>query len=387
MAKMHKVPIGNRFLSLSYHSFMRPVAVSCTQLMRALYPDMVTLWEQLDFPSGGFNCWVLKNSAQYMSTIDDYNASRTVTQHELAPFLWQFDFERLYTELAQADLKDVLADFVNSVYALHSDKLLIVKDGSAKAKWEGHDYNCKRKKVAFAPRRAIALIHLIIDHAYVQVGGKAFKQVQGIPMGTNPACFFADIYLFMSELAFFRRLLPLRHANPTAKRVMHAFRWCGRQLDDLQTVSFEPLAFLQQFIYVDQVVDGVSGIYPSNSIRLVSCNPDDGFRARFTDVLIYTALDGAGPLTSDLYDKRREPNFRDNLAACKYPHADTLLSQTCKANVFTGQFIRFTRIVRNPGNFVCEVANVILCLTDIGYDRGRLLTQCWRMLKDMPFLY
>ena len=43
MAKMHKVPIGNRFLSLSYHSFMRPVAVSCTQLMRALYPNMVTL--------------------------------------------------------------------------------------------------------------------------------------------------------------------------------------------------------------------------------------------------------------------------------------------------------------------------------------------------------
>ena len=52
--------------------------------------------------------------------------------------------------------------------------------------------------------------------------------------------------------------------------------------------------------------------------------------------------------------------------------------------LWSGQFIRFTRIVRNPGNFICEVANVILCLTDIAYDRGRLLTQCWQMLKDRP---
>ena len=94
MAKMHKTPIGNRFLSLSFHNFMRPCALLCTQLMRALFPDMVPLWEGLGFPRGGFHCWVLQNSAEYMQTIDDYNynASLTVLGHEVPPFLWQFDF-------------------------------------------------------------------------------------------------------------------------------------------------------------------------------------------------------------------------------------------------------------------------------------------------------
>ena len=386
MAKMHKTPIDNRFLSLSYHSFMRPAAMLCTQLMRALFPDTVTLWEQLDFPQGGFNCWVLKNSAQYIATLDDFNASRTLVQHQLMPSMWQFDFKRLYTELSQSDLKQVLFDFIHQVFVAHGTDVLYIK-AHGKFKWADRNYRPKPKERKFLPGNARALVDFIIDNAFVQVGGKAFRQVQGIPMGTNPACFFANIYLFMYELAFFRRLLPLCQTNATARRALQAFRWSGRQIDDLQTVSFEPLSFMQQFFYTNQVTDGVQGIYPPDSIQLIPCNPDSGSIANFTDIRITTVLPDGGPLTTYLYDKRREPQFRARLTPCKYPHADTLLSETCKINVFTGQFIRFTRIIRNPGNFICEVANLILCLRDVGHDKSLMLNQCWRMLRERPYLY
>ena len=106
--------------------------------------------------------------------------------------------------------------------------------------------------------------------------------------------------------------------------------------------------------------------------------------------LIYTfalACPIVAPLTSDLYDKRREPHFKARLVPCKYPHADTLLSSTCKVNVFTGQFIRFMRIIRDTGNFVCEVANLILNLVDVGHDQDQLMRQCWCMLTARPYLY
>ena len=31
------------------------------------------------------------------------------------------------------------------------------------------------------------MLHLIVDHAYVTVGDRVFRQSQGIPMGVNPA--------------------------------------------------------------------------------------------------------------------------------------------------------------------------------------------------------
>ncbi len=117
------------------------------------------------------------------------------------------------------------------------------------------------------------------------------------------------------------------------------------------------------------------------------CNPDNGSQAKFTDVLIYPSLHTRGPLTTDLYDKRREPEFRSRLTPYKFPHADTLLSSTCKANVFTSQFVRYTGMIQNVANFVCEIANLILDLTRLGHNQRAMLKKCWLMLKSRPYLY
>ena len=391
MPKMHKPTIGARFLSLSHQSVMRTAAVWCTAAMRALTQDMVEMWEELNFPPGGFNCWVLKDSAQFIPTIESYNGSRTLLQHEVPPFLWQFDFERLYTELDQEDLKAKLAEFIHRVFARHPDQILFTYSYKAH-KWDVPPHadpgqRPRQGQKAFTAQSLISLINMIIDNAYIQVGGSVYKQVKGIPMGVNPACFFADFYLYTYELKFFERLLPLVLTNPTAQRVMQAFRFCGRKLDDLQTISHESLSFLQQFIYTNQEVDGVSGIYPADSIRLIPCNDSNSQKANFTDITIYPSLQDRGPLTTDLYDKRREPGFRQRLKPNKYPPADTLLSRNCKFNVFTSQFIRFTRMIGNSANFVVETANLIQVLNAIGHPEGPLLKKCWNMLLDRPWLF
>ena len=131
----------------------------------------------------------------------------------------------------------------------------------------------------------------------------------------------------------------------------------------------------------------------SHSIKHIPCNPDNGMQAKFTDILIYPFLTTRGPPTTDSYDRsrRREPNFRSRLQPYKMPHAyaDTvlILSRNAKANVFTSQFIRYSRMIQNLANFVCEIANLILYLGNIGHDKKALLAKCHAMLRDSPWLY
>ncbi|KAK9787136.1 hypothetical protein WJX73_008398 [Symbiochloris irregularis] len=157
-------------------------------------------------------------------------------------------------------------------------------------------------------------------------------------------------------------------------------------IDDLQTISTQPLEFIQQLFYTNQEVNGVRGIYPPNSIPLKLCNPGAGFKADFLDITIRPALSTRGPLTTDLYDKRREEGFRQRLVPIKYPAVDTLLSPASKFGVFAGQFIRFCRIIESTANFIVEVANLILVLTRLGHNQQARLTKCRKMILAQDWL-
>ena len=82
----------------------------------------------------------------------------------------------------------------------------------------------KAKQEAFSVQQAAAIVDLIIDNAFVQVGDRVFRQAQGIPMGVNSACYFANYYLFMYELDFMPRLQSQKDHNPTALQARYAFK-------------------------------------------------------------------------------------------------------------------------------------------------------------------
>ena len=43
----------------------------------------------------------------------------------------------------------------------------------------------------------ISMISWLIDNTYVKIGDKVFRQVIGIPMGTDCAPFLANLFLFI----------------------------------------------------------------------------------------------------------------------------------------------------------------------------------------------
>ena len=52
----------------------------------------------------------------------------------------------------------------------------------------------------------ISLFEFIIDNAYFQVGNKIFRQVIGIPMGSDPAPFIANLFLYVYENRYMEKL-------------------------------------------------------------------------------------------------------------------------------------------------------------------------------------
>ena len=66
------------------------------------------------------------------------------------------------------------------------------------------------------------------DNIYIRFGSKLFRQIVGIPMGTNCAPPVADLFLFCYETDF---MLSLSVANQS--EVIEAFNSTSRYLNDL----------------------------------------------------------------------------------------------------------------------------------------------------------
>ena len=72
------------------------------------------------------------------------------------------------------------------------------------------------------------MIEFLIDNIFVQFGGRLFRQVIGIPMGTNCAPLLADLFLYSYENEFLDNMIRSGH-----RRLARSFNLCYRYIDDL----------------------------------------------------------------------------------------------------------------------------------------------------------
>ena len=76
-----------------------------------------------------------------------------------------------------------------------------------------------------------ALIYLS-DNIYIRFGTKLYRQIVGIPMGTNCAPLVADLSLFCYERDFITSLSDVKQAE-----IIGAFKSTSRYLDDLLNID------------------------------------------------------------------------------------------------------------------------------------------------------
>ena len=75
-------------------------------------------------------------------------------------------------------------------------------------------------------------LSFLLDNIYIRFGTKLYRQIVGIPMGTNCAPLVADLFLFCYESDFMKDLSSDNQAD-----VIMAFNPTSRHLDDLLNID------------------------------------------------------------------------------------------------------------------------------------------------------
>ena len=126
-----------------------------------------------------------------------------------------------------------------------------------------------------------------MDNIYIRVGTKLYRQIVGIPMGTNCAPLVADLFLFCYERDIMKDLSSYNQAN-----VNKAFNSTSRYLDDLLNIDNPYFEGMVNQIYLSE-------------LQLDKANTSDTV-APFLDLHLSISN---GFVSSKIYDKRDDFDF------------------------------------------------------------------------------
>ena len=161
-----------------------------------------------------------------------------------------------------------------------------------------------------------------MDNIYIRFGTKLYREIVGIPMGTNCAPLVAEFFLFCYERHFMTSLSGVKKAE--------AFKSTSKYLDDLLNIDnpyFEGM---------------VNRIYPPE-LMLNKANSSDT-EAPFLDLHLSISN---GFVSSKIYDKRDDFDFD----IVKFPFFDGDVPRSTSYGVYISQLIRFARVSSHVADF------------------------------------
>ena len=137
-----------------------------------------------------------------------------------------FDFSTLYTKIPHDKLIEVLNTIIDSTFNKTNRKYLsVTKSG---AHWVTGK---KHVNKIYDADKVKAIIKYLVVNSYFTVGSLLFRQIIGIPMGSDPAPFFANLFLYFYEVQWIKTLKKSDYSR--ARRFLNTFRF----IDDLITLN------------------------------------------------------------------------------------------------------------------------------------------------------
>ena len=225
--KMHKDPMIFRFIVAAVKCSLKPLAKTITNILKRFYTQIENYNLKSRYFSGGINTfWVVQDKEPILKAIEKLNkrgGARTIST---------FDFSTLYTKIPHDKLKHVLGEIIKFTYKGCKGRSVFANERIAF--WENNKYKNQNKNGNFSSFTQNAItkaIDYLLDNSYFKVGEKIFRQVIGIPMGTDPAPFMANLFLYHYEQKFVQNLAKLDVRD--ARRLTHIFRF----IDDLCVIN------------------------------------------------------------------------------------------------------------------------------------------------------
>ena len=223
-----------------------------------------------------------------------------------------YDFSTLYSTLLHNLIKDKLIDLIERTFQREESPYLACNDRNAFITSERpknyHAWSCQNVCDALT---------FSLDNIFIQFGTKLYRQVAGIPMGTNCAHLVANLFLFC-----YKRDLMMSLSDDKQADVIDAFNTTSRYLDDILNINN---------VYFDNMV---SEKYPSE-LQLDKSNTSDTVAA-FLDLHLSISND---IVSTKIYDKRDDFDFE--IVNISFLYGDG--PRSTSYGVYISQLIRFAR--------------------------------------------
>ena len=160
--------------------------ISClTAIKNHVFKYCSTVYER----NGKKLFWSIKNSGEILNELK--------SRGFLASGLPTYDFSTLYTTLPHNLIKEKLTQLIEQKFNRENSLYLACNYKNAFFTSE----QPKRYKKCSCQKMCDAL-HYIWDNIFIRFGSKLYRQIVGIPMGTNCAPLVADLFLFCYERDF-----------------------------------------------------------------------------------------------------------------------------------------------------------------------------------------
>ena len=218
MPKMHYTPSRARFIVASAQCSTKPISNVTSKLYKKFFQQIESFHNKSYFYKNYNRFWVVQNSRPIVEKLNSINNKRR------AKTISTFDFSTLYTKLPHQDLVEVLSKNVEFAFNGRKDKssgnYLTVKGNKVFWTKKKHGSN------SYTKSKIIQMTSHLIEECYFTVGNLLILQSIGIPMGIDPAPFWANLYLHHYEYKFVSTLIK------EDKNRAFKFRHCSRFIDD-----------------------------------------------------------------------------------------------------------------------------------------------------------
>ena len=220
LPKLHKSPPKPRFIIAAPNNAVKPLSKAVTSILKLFFHQIEAYHRKCQYFSGINSFWVIESNKPVIDCL------KRLSSRKKAKSLSTFDFSTLYTKIPHDKLLLVLNELVDFCFSGGVKKF--VKVSSRNAFWIDVPHE---RQITFSKDMIKQALHYLMNNCFFAAGNLLFRQAIGIPMGSDPAPFMANLFLFYYENKFMKNLKVSNIAK--ARRFSYIYRF----IDDLNSIN------------------------------------------------------------------------------------------------------------------------------------------------------
>ena len=347
--KMHKSPVGARFIVASKTCSTKPLTEVISRVFKMLFNHVQNFHRKSRFYTSYNHFWVVQNSFPIIEKLEKINSRKNAKK------ISTFDFSTLYTTIPHNLLTEVLAEVISLVFQAKKARRHI---GFSKSSvyWTPKGVDNR----FFSCQTLIETVEYLIRNCYFTVGNQIFKQDIGIPMGIDPAPFWANLFLYFYESKYIKSLI-----SEGSTKAFH-FHSIGRFIDDLCAINDR-----------GSFSDSYKDIYPQElELKL----ENHGDHATFLDLDIRIA---DGLFVYRLFDKRDAFPF----FIVRMPHLSSNIPSSIFYSSIYSELLRIARCTLYFTDFISKATQLLNRMSKQGGIHDVMMCQLRKAVGRYPEIF